>query len=206
MARALRTKPAWLEEIFSYEQKSVEVNGRTMAYVEAGPQDGRPVLLLSGNPTWGFLYREFFGPLAEAGYRAIAPDWVGAGYSDHPRLDSALTFAHHIADLVSFIDQLGLNGYVVVGQDWGGPQGLGAAIERIRPLGRAGPDEHVGVHGWRRAIPLFAATMDDLACAAHRAVLHEASEGAFATGAFGDQPEGNDGGRGTCLSPRVRRT
>ncbi|MGE0602101.1 MAG: alpha/beta fold hydrolase [Dehalococcoidia bacterium] len=135
MARELRTKPAWLGEIFPFEQKAVEVNGRTMAYVEAGPADGRPVLLLSGNPTWGFLYREFFGPLATAGYRAIAPDWVGAGYSDHPRLDSALTFAHHIADLVSFIDQLGLNGFVVVGQDWGGPQGLGAAAERAGRLG-----------------------------------------------------------------------
>jgi haloalkane dehalogenase len=124
-----------LERIFPYEQHSIVVNGRTMAYVEAGPSDGRPVLLLSGNPTWGFLYREFLGPLSAAGYRAIAPDWIGAGYSDHPRLDSALTFAHHIADLVSFIDQLGLNGLVVVGQDWGGPQGLGAAVERSDRLG-----------------------------------------------------------------------
>ncbi|MGE3076515.1 MAG: alpha/beta fold hydrolase [Dehalococcoidia bacterium] len=135
MARELRAKPAWLAEIFPYEQKAIEVNGRTMAYVEVGPTEGRPVLLLSGNPTWGFLYREFFGPLARAGYRAIAPDWVGAGYSDHPRLDSALTFAHHIADLVSFIDQMGLNGFVVVGQDWGGPQGLGAAVQRSERLG-----------------------------------------------------------------------
>lgn len=135
MARELRAKPGWLAEIFPYEQKAAQVNGRTMAYVEVGPEDGRPVLLLSGNPTWGFLYREFFGPLSVAGYRAIAPDWVGAGYSDHPRLDSALTFAHHIADLVSFIDQLGLDGFVVVGQDWGGPQGLGAAVERAERLG-----------------------------------------------------------------------
>ena len=135
MARELRAKPGWLARIFPYEQKAVEVNGWTIAYVEAGPSDGRPVLLLSGNPTWGFLYREFFGPLSAAGYRAIAPDWVGAGYSDHPRLDSALTFAHHIADLVSFIDQLGLDRFVVVGQDWGGPQGLGAAIKRADRLG-----------------------------------------------------------------------
>lgn len=135
MARELRTKPAWLEQLFPHEQKAIEVNGRTMAYVEVGPANGRPVLLLSGNPTWGFLYREFFAPLASAGYRAIAPDWVGAGYSDHPRLDSALTFPHHIADLVSFIDQLELNGFVIVGQDWGGPQGLGAAVKRSERLG-----------------------------------------------------------------------
>ena len=107
-----------------------------MAYIDEGPRDGRPVLLLSGNPTWGFLYRDFVAPLTDAGYRAIAPDWIGAGYSDHPRVDAALTFAHHIADLVALVDQLALRGYVVVGQDWGGPQGVGAALH--------------GATGWRR--------------------------------------------------------
>lgn len=133
--RPISRKPEWLESIFPWKQKSVVVNGRNMAYVEDGPTTGRPVLLLSGNPTWGFLYREFLGPLAHAGYRPIAPDWVGAGYSDHPRLDSALTFAHHIADLVALIDELDLSGFVIVGQDWGGPQGLGAALQRRQRLG-----------------------------------------------------------------------
>lgn len=131
----LRTRPGWLQAIFPWEQRALPVNGRMMAYVEAGPVEGRPVLLLSGNPTWGFLYRDFLGPLSRAGYRAIAPDWIGTGYSDHPRVDAALTFAHHVADLVSFIDQLGLNGFAVVGQDWGGPQGLGAAVQRNDRLG-----------------------------------------------------------------------
>jgi pimeloyl-ACP methyl ester carboxylesterase len=114
------------------ERRFVIVNGRWMAYLEEGR--GRPVLLLSGNPTWGYLYRDFFEPLARAGYRAIAPDWIGCGYSDHPRIDAALTFAHHIADLVSFIDQLDLRGFVIVGQDWGGPQGVGAALQRLDRL------------------------------------------------------------------------
>ena len=98
-------------------------------------EPARPVLLLSGNPTWGFLYRDFIKPLTAAGYRAIAPDWVGAGYSDHPRVDAALSLAHHIADLVSFIDQLQLHDFVIVGQDWGGPQGVGAALQRVEKLG-----------------------------------------------------------------------
>ena len=132
--RPVPTKPEWLNSIFPWQQKSVVVNGRNMAYVDEGPSTGRPVLLLSGNPTWSFLYRDFFKPLADAGYRPIAPDWVGTGYSDHPRLDSALTFAHHIADLVAFIDQLGLGGFVLVGQDWGGPQGLAAALQRPEQL------------------------------------------------------------------------
>jgi pimeloyl-ACP methyl ester carboxylesterase len=59
---------------------------------------------------------------------------VGAGYSDHPRLDTALTLAHHIADLVALMDHLQLRGFVIVGQDWGGPQGVGAALQRVERL------------------------------------------------------------------------
>lgn len=131
----LRPKPDWLTPLFPWEQRALVVNGRTMAYIDEGERDGRPVLLLSGNPTWGFLYRDFIAPLTAAGYRAIAPDWVGAGYSDHPRIDAQLTLAHHIADLVSLIDRLALRGLVVVGQDWGGPQGVGAALQRVERLG-----------------------------------------------------------------------
>lgn len=124
-------KPDWLLPLFPWPQSTLTVNGRAMAYIDEGPRAGRPVLLLSGNPTWGFLYRDFVRPLTGAGYRVIAPDWVGCGYSDHPRVDAALTFAHHIADLVSLLDQLQLRGFVIVGQDWGGPQGLGAALQRV---------------------------------------------------------------------------
>ena len=130
----LHPKPAWLDALFPWPQHALRVNGRSMAFIDEGPRDGRPVLLLSGNPTWGFLYRDFIGPLTAAGFRAIAPDWVGAGYSDHPRIDASLTLAHHIADLVSLIDQLDLRGFVIVGQDWGGPQGVGAALQRIEKL------------------------------------------------------------------------
>ncbi len=120
---------------WDYGQHSLVVNGRRMSYVDEGERAGQPVLLLSGNPTWGFLYRDFIPPLVSAGYRAIAPDWIGAGYSDHPRVDAALTFAHHIADLVSLLDQLDLRRFVIVGQDWGGPQGVGAALQRIDRMG-----------------------------------------------------------------------
>src|SRR5262245_31067273 len=109
-------KPLWLQRLFPWEQRVLRVNGRRLAYVDAGLAAARPVLLLHGNPTWGFLYRDFIGPLVDAGYRVIVPDWIGAGYSDHPRLDASLTLAHHIADLVSVLDQLQLRGFVIVGQ------------------------------------------------------------------------------------------
>jgi haloalkane dehalogenase len=130
----MQSKPQWLEPLFPWPQHSRMVNGREMAFVDEGPRDGRPVLLCSGNPTWGFLYRDFVGPLTEAGYRVIVPDWVGAGYSSHPRVDAALTLAHHIADFASLLDQLDLRGFVVVGQDWGGPQGVGGALQRVERL------------------------------------------------------------------------
>ena len=127
-------KPDWLEPLFPWEQHSVAVNGRRMSYIDEGPRGGRPVILCSGNPTWGFLYRDFVRPLAAAGYRVIAPDWIGAGYSDHPRVDSALTLAHHVADFVGLLDHLDLRGFTVVGQDWGGPQGVGGALQRVERL------------------------------------------------------------------------
>lgn len=131
----LTPKPVWLKEMFPWEQKELNVNGRNMAYIDEGDPEAQPVLLLSGNPTWGFLYRDFIPVLTDGGYRAIAPDWIGAGYSDKPRIDAAYTLANHIADLVSFLDQLALREFVIVGQDWGGPQGVGAALQRIERLG-----------------------------------------------------------------------
>jgi pimeloyl-ACP methyl ester carboxylesterase len=126
--------PDWLKPMFPWPQASLTVNGRRMAYVDEGPKDARPVLLLHGNPTWGFLYRDFVEPLKAAGYRVVVPDCIGAGYSDKPRIDAAYSLAHHIADLVSLIDQLDLRGFAVVGQDWGGPQGVGAALQRLDRL------------------------------------------------------------------------
>ena len=105
-----------------------------MAYTDEGDSRARPVILLHGNPTWSFLYRDFIEPLTKAGYRTVMPDWIGAGYSDKPRVDAALTLAHHIADLVSLVEQLQLYSYVIVGQDWGGPQGVGAALQRKERL------------------------------------------------------------------------
>jgi haloalkane dehalogenase len=124
-------KPDWLKPLYPWLQKELAVNGRRMAYLDEGDPAAPPVLLLHGNPTWSFLYRDFVEPLKAAGYRVIAPDCIGAGYSSKPRIDAAYSLAHHIADLVSLIDQLDLEGISIVGQDWGGPQGTGAALRRL---------------------------------------------------------------------------
>jgi pimeloyl-ACP methyl ester carboxylesterase len=65
-----------------YEPRWFESEDGRMHYVDEGPRDGRPVILLHGNPTWSFLYRNFIPPLTSAGHRAIALDHLGFGLSE----------------------------------------------------------------------------------------------------------------------------
>ena len=63
----MKDKPTWLKNLFPWEQKTIDVNGRLMAYVDEGDADVPPVLLLHGNQTWGFVQRALrMRTLAEA--------------------------------------------------------------------------------------------------------------------------------------------
>ena len=101
-----------------------------MAWVEDGPADGEPVLLLHGEPSWSFLYRTMIPVLARAGLRAIAPDLVGFGRSDKPVRVADHTYARHVEWVRELaFDVLDLHGVTIVGQDWGGLIGLRLAAE-----------------------------------------------------------------------------
>lgn len=101
-----------------------------MAWVEAGPSDGPPVLLLHGEPTWSFLYRTMMPVLADAGLRAIAADLVGFGRSDKPAEVTDHTYARHVEWTRSLVfDALDLEEVTLVGQDWGGLIGLRLVAE-----------------------------------------------------------------------------
>ena len=67
-----------------YEPKWFESADGRMHYVDVGPADGKPVVLVHGNPTWGYLYRHFIAGLVKAGHRAIVPDHLGFGRSEKP--------------------------------------------------------------------------------------------------------------------------
>lgn len=95
-----------------------------MHYVDEGPRNGRPVLLLHGEPTWSFLYRKVIPHLVAAGLRAIAPDLIGFGRSDKPSRVEDHTYFRHIGWVQELVEHLDLRGAVVVGQDWGGPIGF----------------------------------------------------------------------------------
>ena len=85
-----------------------------MHYVDEGPRDGRPVVLVHGNPTWGYLYRHFITPLVEAGYRVVVPDHLGFGRSDKPDNASTYTIPRHSERLIALMDSLGLEDATVV--------------------------------------------------------------------------------------------
>src|SRR5579864_6398896 len=115
---------------FGYTPGYAEVDGLRLAYVEVGPADGEPVLLLHGEPSWSFLYRKVMAVLADAGLRAIAADLVGFGRSDKPAEMGDHTYARHVVWVRAFaFDALGLTGVTLVGQDWGGLIGLRLVAE-----------------------------------------------------------------------------
>jgi len=124
-----------IREQWPYAARYARVNGWRMHYVDAGKGDA--VLLLHGNPTWGFLYRDVIGPLVRSGRRVIVPDMIGFGLSEKPAREQAHTLDGHIANLVSLVRQLGLMRVTAVCHDWGGPTGLSLAMsnpDRVRAL------------------------------------------------------------------------
>lgn len=119
-----------------YEPRWLDTPDGRLHYVDHGPRDGKPVVLCHGNPTWGYLYRNFIGPLAEAGYRAIVPDHLGFGRSDKPDDPELYSIPRHADRLESLLESLDLEDATVVGQDWGGPIGFSWAARHPDRAGR----------------------------------------------------------------------
>lgn len=120
-----------------YEPRWFEHAEGRMHYVDEGPRDGQPVVLVHGNPTWGYLYRHFIPPLVAAGFRAIVPDHLGFGRSDKPDTPALFRIPRHAARLDALLESLDLREATVVPQDWGGPIGLywaGKHPQRVRSL------------------------------------------------------------------------
>ena len=94
-------------------------NGFKMHYVDVGPRQANPIILLHGEPTWGYLYRKFIPELSKS-YRVVVPDMMGFGKSETPQ-DKEYTLKTHVENLSRLIDNLKLTNITFVGQDWGGP-------------------------------------------------------------------------------------
>jgi haloalkane dehalogenase len=93
-------------------------------YIDEGPRDAAPVLLMHGEPSWAYLYRNFVGPLVAAGHRVIAPDLIGFGRSDKPAARTDYTYERHVAWMIQWLTDMDLKDITLFCQDWGGLIGL----------------------------------------------------------------------------------
>ena len=109
------------------------LDGHRLHYVSEG--SGDPMLMVHGNPTWSYYYRNFISEFSKT-HRAIALDNIGCGLSDKPQ-DYDYCLKNHIANLCELVEKLDLKNITLVVHDWGGPIGLGMAVkypERIKKI------------------------------------------------------------------------
>jgi haloalkane dehalogenase len=112
----------------------MEFEGLHMHVVDEG--SGEPVLLLHGEPTSSYLWRNVIPPLLAAGYRAIAPDLIGFGRSDKPADVGWYSYDRHVASISHLVEELDLERLTLVVHDWGGPIGLRVAVEHEARIAR----------------------------------------------------------------------
>lgn len=127
--------PPWLDrDAYPFASRRLELSRGVMHYVDEG--EGDTLLFVHGTPSWSFEWRHLIRGLPASRYRCIAPDHLGFGLSERPR-DGAYTPEWHAANLVEFVDRLGLDRFCLIVHDYGGPIGLPIALEapgRIRGL------------------------------------------------------------------------
>lgn len=112
--------------LYPFGSHYLPVGAWRMHYVDEGA--GRPLLMVHGNPTWSFYWRELIRAFRDE-YRVIAVDHIGCGLSDKPA-DYPYTLQTHVDNLVSLIDSLDLTNLTLAVHDWGGAIGLAAALAR----------------------------------------------------------------------------
>jgi len=130
--KALRTPEERFADLpdYPFEPNYAEIRdgeGGTLRvhYLDEGPADAAPVLLVHGEPSWSYLYRHMVPILVNAGHRVVVPDLVGFGRSDKPTRQTDYSYARHVAWLSELVfDHLDLRDATFFGQDWGGLLGL----------------------------------------------------------------------------------
>ncbi len=135
---ALRTPDERFGDLpgFPFAPNYLSVRGLRLHYLDEGPRDGEVIVLLHGEPTWCFLYRTMIPVLAAAGFRAVAPDFVGFGRSDKLPRREDYSYALHVDLTKDFLAQLDLSGITLFGQDWGGLIGLRVVTEMADRVAR----------------------------------------------------------------------
>ena len=114
---------------FDWAPRYFEWQGLRAHTLDEGPRDAPVLLALHGEPTWSYLYRKMIPPFLAAGYRIVAPDFIGFGRSDKVVDDAWYTFDTHRAFLLDFVERMDLKRVTLAVQDWGGLLGLTLPME-----------------------------------------------------------------------------
>ena len=121
------------DSLYPFVAKKIAIQGHTLSFLDQG--QGKVIVMLHGNPTWSFYYRNLVN-LLQANYRIIAPDHMGCGFSDKPQ-DYSYTLKTHIDNLEILLTELGIDKFSLVVHDWGGAIGMGLAVrnpERVESI------------------------------------------------------------------------
>ncbi len=113
----------------------VDVGEPRMHYVDEGPHDADPVLMLHGEPSWSYLYRKMI-PICAEKHRVVAPDLIGFGRSDKPAAIADYSYRSNMDWMTAFIEALDLERITLVCQDWGALIGLRLAAEHAGRFAR----------------------------------------------------------------------
>lgn len=115
-------RPVWLDKLYPFQSRFFNIGANvSMHYLDEGR--GEPVLMLHGNPTWSFYYRNLVAEFSKT-HRVVAPDHIGCGLSDKPQTYDYI-LQNHIDNLEKLVKHLELQKFVLVVHDWGGPIGFG---------------------------------------------------------------------------------
>ncbi len=121
---------------FEFAPHYLEIGDYRVHYLDVGPADGEPILLIHGEPTWSYLYRKMIPVLVAAGHRCIVPDLIGFGRSDKPASMDTHTYKFHVDAMTEFVAALDLQQATFFGQDWGGLIGLRVVAENEERFAR----------------------------------------------------------------------
>jgi len=118
------------EDLYPFESNFLNVEGHDLHYIDKG--EGRPVIMVHGNPTWSFYFRNLIQELSQD-YRAIAMDHIGCGFSDKPDAKNYdYTLESRVRDLDTLINSLNLKEKIsLIVHDWGGMIGLAWAVDHL---------------------------------------------------------------------------